>query len=71
MLSDDQKFLLEKTTIDLVEMMKEEENLELCSIKQYAYEMYDSASGQTWQVQITVTRDESDFLDFLQSECMS
>jgi hypothetical protein len=70
-MSDDEKFLLQKTTEDLVKEMRNPDNSQLSHVKQYAYEMWDSDSGQTWQVQITVTRDEADFLGFLQIECMS
>lgn len=43
----------------------------LAHVRQMAFEYYNADSNETFQVQVTVTRDESDFLDVFQTEEMT
>lgn len=71
MLSPDQASLLNATIQDLLHQIKEPENSELKHVRQSAFDMYLPEKGETVQVHVTITRDENDFLDFLETECMS
>ena len=71
MLSPDQSNLLNATILDLVHQITDPENAELKHVRQSAFDMYLKETGETVQVHVTVTRDENDFLEFLQTECMS
>ena len=68
-LSEDQKKLLEIGAIDLIKNLSEQPSL--CHVRQMAFDHYRSETGEQFQIQITVTRDETDFLEFLQIEEMS
>lgn len=61
--------LLEFTAGDLIPQL--EKNQKLIHVKQQAFDYYSDKTKEHFQVQITVTRSEGDFLDFLQVEEMS
>lgn len=71
MLTEQQKALVESTFKDLRTQIVDPENSELCHVRQSAFDLYLPETGESVQVHITITRDENDFLDFLQTECMS
>jgi len=61
--------LLIVTAGDLIPMLRNAPDL--IHVRQSAFDYYDKENDEHWQVQITVTRKESDFLEFLQTEEMS
>lgn len=71
MLQPNHEILLKQTTEDLLKQIQEPENSELRHVRQSAFDMFLPETNDSVQVHITVTRDETDFLDFLQTECMS
>lgn len=68
-LSKDCKDLLVFTAGDLIPML--EDNSDLLHVKQNAFDYYSEKNKEFFQIQVTVTRSQSDFLDFLQVEEMS
>jgi hypothetical protein len=68
-LNQNEKDLLNFSAGDLIPML--EENTELSHVKQKAFDYYDSKAKQIYQVQVTVTRNESDFLEDFQTEEMA
>lgn len=50
---------------------KLEADQELVHVKMQAFDYYNPKTGETYQVQVTVTRDENDFLGFMEVEEMS
>jgi hypothetical protein len=67
-LNESEKSLLLFSAGDLIPMLQG--NKELVHVKQGAYDYYDSASKETFQVQVTVTRRTDDFLEPFQTEEM-
>lgn len=67
-LNQSEKDLLLFSAGDLIPMLKDNEELD--HVKQTAFEHYDADSKQTYHVQVTVTRNESDFLEPFQTEEM-
>lgn len=63
------KNLLEFSAGDLIPML--DQNKKLLHVKQCAFEHYSKNNKQTYQVQVIVTRNESDFLDPFTTEEMS
>ncbi|WP_159467982.1 hypothetical protein [Dyadobacter sp. 3J3] len=63
-LKDNQKLLLEAAAIDLISEMKE--SLPVDSMKKAALDIFTD-NGQL-QVQIIVTREESDFMEYFTTE---
>ena len=68
-LNDTEKQLLMFSAGDLIPMLKD--NQQLRHVKQNAFEYYDAATKKIFQVQVTVTRNKSDFLEPFQTEEMS
>ena len=58
--------LLEYSAGDLIPMLEAEK--ELLHVKQSAFEYYSAETEEVFQVHVTVTRSESDFLEFMQIE---
>lgn len=61
--------LLDVTTRDLIPALIA--NPDLIHVKQSAFDYYSPDTKEHFQVQVTVTRNEADFLEFLQIEEMS
>jgi hypothetical protein len=68
-LNDSEKSLLQFSAGDLIPMLRN--NPDLLHVKQGAFDCYLSETGETFQVQVTVTRDQNDFLEPFQTEEMS
>jgi|GEM_PF-6587979 len=68
-LNDSEKSLLLFSAGDLIPMLKE--NPKLVHVKQGAFDCYIPQTKETFQVQVTVTRCESDFLEPFETEEMS
>ena len=62
------KFLLLKSAEELIKELSA--NDKLSHVKQTAFEHYDKKRKETVHVQVTVTRDENDFLEPFQTEEM-
>lgn len=62
------KNLLEFAAGDLIPML--EKKKDLLYVKQQAFDYYSGITKEHYQVQVTVTRDKDDFLEFLQVEEM-
>ncbi|SEI39702.1 hypothetical protein SAMN05216327_101220 [Dyadobacter sp. SG02] len=71
MLRENQEILLKQTVINLLKEIQDPANSELLHMRQSAFDMFLPETNDSVQVQVTVTRDENDFLDFLETECMS
>lgn len=61
--------LLEVTAGDLIPILKK--NKKLSHVRQSAFGYYEKDSNEFWQVHVIVTRNKSDFLEFLQTEEMT
>jgi hypothetical protein len=68
-LSESCKNLLEFSAGDLIPML--ENNKKLSHVKQCAFEHCSNKNKEIYQVHVTVTRSEHDFLDAFQTEEMS
>lgn len=68
-LKPDQKELLKIVSRDTIEEIISIPNIR--SVKQLAFELYSKETKEHLQVQIVVTRDETDFLEPFQSEYTS
>ena len=71
MLQPNHEIFLKQAAEDLIKQIQEPENLGLSHVRQSAFDMFLPETNDSIQVQITVTRDENDFLEFGQTECMS
>lgn len=65
-LSKDEKSLLEISVKDLIKRLTE--NSRIAYVKQSAFDYWSKESIEQFQIQVTVTREESDFLDPFQTE---
>ena len=61
--------LLEFSAGDLIPML--EKNKKLHHVRQQAFEYYSEKNKEFYQIHVTVTRNESDFLEPFQTEEMS
>lgn len=68
-LSKSSKDLLEFTAGDLIPKLSANKRLQ--HVKQSAFDHYNKETKEHFQVHVTVTRHESDFLEFLQTEEIS
>lgn len=68
-LNNDEKSLLEISAKELIPMLSEKKKL--THVKQVAFEYYSEQTDEIFQVQVLVTRDESDFLEPFTTEEMS
>lgn len=68
-LTESSKNLLNFTAGDLIPLL--EKKTKLTHVKQQAFEYYSATTKELFQVHITVTRDETDFLEFLEVEEMT
>ncbi len=68
-LDKNSKDLLEFSAGDLIPMLAK--NKKLQHVRQSAFDYYNPETKEHYQVHVLVTRDESDFLEFLQTEEMS
>lgn len=68
-LNDSEKSLLQFSAGDLIPMLQAKKKL--LHVKQGAFDCYIPETGETYQVQVTVTRDQKDFLEPFQTEEMS
>lgn len=68
-LNDSEKSLLQFCAGDLIPELKSKKDL--IHVKQCAFDYYEAKSKETFQVQVTVTRNKSDFLEAFQTEEMS
>lgn len=68
-LNQNEKDLLNFSAGDLIPMLKD--NSDLSHVKQKAFEYYDSDAKEYYQIQVVVTRNESDFLEDFQTEEMT
>lgn len=68
-LTENKKKLLEATVSGLLGYLGN--NKDLLHVRQSAFDTVLPETNETVQVQVTVTRDKTDFLDFLQTEEMS
>lgn len=64
-----EKNLLEFSAGDLIPILEEKKKLQ--HVKQMAFEYYSEKNKEIYQIQVTVTRHESDFLEPFQTEEMS
>jgi len=69
-LGDTEINLLKVSAGDLIQALQAEEN-HVLNVKQTAFEYYDDKSGQVFQVQLTVTRSEHEFIPFFTTEVTS
>ena len=67
-LTSNEKSLLEISSKELCEMLTE--RTDLIHVKQCAYAHYSKETDEEFQVQITVTRSKSDFLEAFTTEEM-
>lgn len=65
-LNDNQKILIEMTVKDLIKDITEDP--ELLYVRKAAFGYFITENNEAVQVQVTVARDESEFLDFFQTE---
>lgn len=68
-MEENEQALINASVRDLIPMLIS--NKELCHVRQSSFDHYVSETGEIFQVQVTVTRDESEFLDFLETEALS
>lgn len=68
-LDENSKKLLECSAGDLIPMLGN--NKKLLHVRQSAFGYFNHETKEQYQVHVLVTRDESDFLEFLQTEQMS
>lgn len=68
-LNESEKSLLMFSAGDLIPMLQD--NRDLLHVKQGAFDCYIPETGETYQVQVTVTRDQNDFLEPFETEEMS
>lgn len=68
-LDQNSKDLLEFSAGDLIPALAK--NMKLQHVRMMAFGHYNEQTKEHFQVHVLVTRDESDFLDFLQVEEMS
>lgn len=66
---DNEKLLLQYSAGDLIPMLAD--NKKLLHVRQSSFDYYNKETEEHFQVHVMVTRDEKDFLDFLQTEEMS
>lgn len=67
-LSPNELSLIQISAVELSEMLTE--RTDLLHVKQVAYSHYSKETDEEFQVQITVTRSKTDFLDAFQTEEM-
>jgi len=68
-LNKSEKELLEFSAGDLIPELAKNPNLQ--HVRMSAFDYYNPQTKEYYQVHVLVTRDESDFLEFLQTEEMS
>ena len=68
-LNEDSKKLLEFSAGDLIPMLADNKKLQY--VKQSAFDYYNDKTKEHFQIQVLVTRHESDFLEAFQIEEMS
>lgn len=71
MLSNNQEILLKETISSLMSEMISSDNAHLRHVRQSAFDLYLAETNEAVQVHVMITRDETDFLGFLETECMS
>lgn len=70
-LTENQKLLLASTISELSTEIQNPDNSDLRHVRQCAFDLFLPDTNESVQVQITITRDESDYLGFLETEHMS
>ena len=68
-LTNNQKLILESIATKLIPSLKED--TEICHVREMAFGHYSKETDEHFQIQVTVTRDESDFLDPFEVEEMT